>query len=349
MRFAHGIRWREEERNGASKPRVLGPVAIVLLAGAAADGPGASTSRAAVCGHQRRPVAVARARRLGELSPHLRRDRLQPAHPDRSHDRGAAAAGVVVLDARQPALAADAGGGQRPDVRARGQRPGRRLRRRVRRRGVDPRAAVPRRRGHVGSLPAPPRRVDSRRHHLLGHRRLAPRRPRRAHRADALGGEDRRLPPRRRPQPSAAHRRRQGVPAAGRRRPRRARPVPRLRRQDRAAAVVDLHRARPRGRAGLQHLDPPRGAAAGRRALVHGELRPRAAPGLLLDRPAGAVVDRAARPRRRALCEHRAGGRGRHRQDPLALPDEPRRRLGPRRLREHAGRPRRSADARARR
>ena len=51
--------------------------------------------------------------------------------------------------------------------------------------------------------------------------------------------------------------------------------------------------------------------AARRRALVHGELRPRAASGVLLDGAAGAVVDRTARPRRRALCQHRAGRRGR--------------------------------------
>ena len=285
-------------------------------------------------------AAEPRGRRLAELPAHLRRDRVQPAGPDKPRQRRRPAPRVGVVDARQQPLGADAHRGQRADVRVGGQRPGDRLRRGVGRRRVGAHPQLPR--GHravAGPGPAP-RGVGAGRHRLLGDGRRGAGRPRRADRRAALGGEHRRLLDRPRAQPSRPHRRRQGGAGLRGRRPERARPGGGPRRRDRRAPVDHLHGAAA-GRAGLRDVDRARGAAPGRPDLEHHQLRPRAGARLPRHGAADAVGVDPARPRRRPLHELDPRPGHRHRRDRVVLPGGAGRQLGPRRdPREHARRPR---------
>ena len=126
----------------------------------------------------------------GDWISYRRTDDVTAFSPLRQIDRTtvrAAAPGVVLFDAGQPALAGDAHRRQRPDVRARRQRPRDRLRRRVRRRRLDPRATVPRRHRDFGRLRAHARSLDLSRHAVLGHRRFLSGRAGRTHAASCAG------------------------------------------------------------------------------------------------------------------------------------------------------------------
>ncbi len=251
--------------------RALYGVALALIAGA-------RRRRAAVADEaldidHRGAAPVAGAGRLAELSPDLRRHGVQSAQADRPDDGAAAAAGLVICHAGLPALAGHPDRRQWPHVRAGRERPSVRLRRRHRRRGVDSRTDVSRRRGHLGSLCPLPRRGDCRRHDLLGHGRVVPGGARRADGRETLGDQDRRPQDWRGACASAAHRRGHRVPGPGRWRPGRAGTVPGVRREDRKAAVDDQHRARSR-RSGLRDLDEARRPAARRLAVEHDQLRP---------------------------------------------------------------------------
>ena len=180
----------------------------------------------------------------------------------------------------------------------------------------------------VGGVSAPSRCRGLRRRRLFPNGRQLPGCARRAHGHEALGSADRRLQDGRRSRARAADCRRQGVPRHDGRRLRRARQVRSVRRGERHEALDVLHGAAQR-RARLRDVDRERPmAAARRRGLEHGELRRGAKARVFLHGATDAVEHGIARPRRLAVLEHAARGRGRHRQAALALPARARRRVG---------------------
>ena len=134
-----------------------------------------------------------------------------PLQANQSPQHRPAASRLDLLDARQQPLGADTDRRERAHVCRRRQRPRARVRCSDGRGRVDPHTHVPGGHRVVRGVPALPRRVDLRRHDLLGHRGHASRRARRALRPSALGRANGRLQNRRRARAPAVDRGRQGL------------------------------------------------------------------------------------------------------------------------------------------
>ena len=287
-------------------------------------------------GHHRGSAArPGQCGRMADVRPRLPQSALQPARADHARQRQAAAAGLGVLD-------------RRPVRRPRGDAalPGRRalhlgrLLARVRDRRQDRQPALVvrarisgRPRGQALLRPGQPRRRAEGRPGLRQHARCQALRAQPQGRLGGLAADDRRLE-------GSDHRDRRAARGQGRgdrrhrrRRIRRARLHQGLRRQDRRAALADLHDPGPR-RARQRHLAGRHLAARRRRHLAAGRLRRRDRYPVLGHRQPRPLELGPAQGRQ-SLELIAARPRSRHRQDQVGLSVHAERRLGLRRQQRH--------------